>query len=301
MFQYSFDNDTTKKVQDSTSKTKSVLEQFDQVDKKYTTGNKTNSNISLQKIEYSAPTEQEILQKAQNSLSDYKTKGIEAIESDYKTQSEQLDKSIQSVKDDQTDKAKSIVDAYSKAKQEASNDAVKRGLARSSIIVNKLDNYNNNMLNNLAVLSSQSSEKIDSLTTQKNTLELEKNNALKSFDIAYAVKLQDKIDSINEDISKTQQSVLKYNNEIAELEAKWNRDNEQEDYEREMEMSKFVANQGTFVIDTLKRNEKYQIAKDYFKDLDKQVAITELTTNSIYKENLGDVMYNKLLKELKGE
>lgn len=301
MFQYSFDNDTTKKVQDSTSKTKSVLEQFDQVDKKYTNGSRVNSNLSLQKIEYNAPSQQEVLQKAQNSLSDYKTKNEQAIEANYKTKGEQIDQSIQNVQNDHKAQKQDIIDAYSKAKTEASNDAVKRGLARSSIIVNKLDNYNNNMLNNLAVLASQSSEKIDSLNTQKNTLELEKSNALKAFDIAYAVKLQDKIDSLNEDISKTEQSVLKYNNEMAQLEAKWARDTEQENYERQQDVAEFFAKNGLYTVDSLKRNEKYQIAKDYFKQIDKQDAIAELSGNSTYKENLGEVLYNKLLRELKGE
>lgn len=300
MYQYLFDEDTTNKIKESTSKTKSVLDKFNDIDKKYSTGNKVDSKISLEKISYKAPTQDEVLKKAENSLSDYKTTKQDAINDDYNLQNQQIDQNINSIKKDQKEQQTEIKDTYSKVKENASNDAIKRGLARSSIIVNKLENYDNKMLNDLAVLSSQTSEKINSLNTQKNTLELEKNYALKSFDIEYAIKLQEKIDSLNEDISKNEQSVIKYNNEIAEIEAKWNKEVEKENNEREMDMANFIAKYGIYEVNAIKQNEKYQVAKEYLNTLDKQSALLELENNSAYKSNLGETLYAKLLKELKG-
>lgn len=301
MYQYLFDDNTTQKVNDSTNNSKSILELFQDVDKKYTFGNQTDAKLNLQKIDYVAPSQQEVQETAKNSLNNYKQNGIDSINSTYVTKNAQLDKSIQQVKDN-TEKQKSeLENAYAQAKQGAKNDAIKRGLARSSIIVNKLENYDNNMLNNLAVLSSEANDKIASLNLQKNSAELEKENALKAFDIEYAIKLQDKIDSLNKDISKTQESVIRYNNEIAEQEAKWNKELEKENNDRAIDMAEFVSRSGAFVIETLKRNEKYQLAREYFKSMDKQSAINELTNNSAYKENLGDVIYEKLLKELQNK
>ncbi len=298
MYQYLFDDNTTQKVKDNTEKTKSVLEQFSEIDKKYTQGTKANTDINLQKIDYVAPSKEEVTTKAQNSLAQYKNDGIEKINSDYNLQNSQIDNSIKELKNQEQEQKQSIENTYAKVKENAQNDAIKRGLARSSIIVNKLQDYDDKMINDLTVLSSKTSDKIFSLTTQKNTLELEKNNALKSFNIEYAIKLQNKIDSINEDISKNEQSVIKYNNEIAELEAKWKRDAEQENYDRNQDIANFVAKYGTYTVEILKRDEKYQIAKEYFAKLDKQVAINELKNNPSYEENLGKVNYNKLLKSL---
>lgn len=300
MYQYLFDEDTTNKIKESTSKTKSVLDKFNDIDKKYSTGNKVDSKISLEKISYNAPTQEEVLKKAENSLYDYKTTKQDAINDDYNLQNEQINQSINSIKEDKKEQQAEIESTYSKVKENASNDAIKRGLARSSIIVNKLENYDNKMLNDLAVLSSQTSEKINTLNTQKNTLELEKNNALKSFDIEYAIKLQEKIDSLNEDISKNEQSVIKYNNEIAEIEAKWNKEVEQENNDREMDMANFIAKYGIYEVNAIKQNEKYQVAKEYLSSLDKQSALSELENNSAYKSNLGETLYAKLLKELQG-
>lgn len=300
MYQYLFDEDTTNKIKESTSKTKSVLDKFNDIDKKYSTGNKVDSKISLEKISYNVPTQDEVLKKAENSLYDYKTSKQEAINDDYNLQNEQINQSINSIKEDKKEQQAEIENTYSKVKENASNDAIKRGLARSSIIVNKLENYDNKMLNDLAVLSSQTSEKINTLNTQKNTLELEKNNALKSFDIEYAIKLQEKIDSLNEDIFKNEQSVIKYNNEISEIEAKWNKEVEQENNDREMDMANFIAKYGIYEVNAIKQNEKYQVAKEYLSSLDKQSALSELENNSAYKSNLGETLYVKLLKELQG-
>lgn len=299
MYQYIIDDNTTKKVKDTTLKTKSVLDKFNDVDKKYTVGNKIDSKLSLQKIGYKAPSQDEVLSKAQNSLNDYKSNSIDSINNKYNLQNSQIDKSINNLKSNEKVQMANIENAYSQVKEKASNDAIKRGLARSSIIVNKLSDYDNKMINDLEVLSNETSNKIDSLNTQKNTLELEKSNALKSFDIEYAIKLQDKINSINEDIAKNEESAIKYNNQITELETKWNKEVEKENNDREMDMADFIAKNSIFTVNNIKRNEKYGIAKEYFNQLDKQTAIAELESNSAYKENLGDTLYNQLLRELK--
>ena len=298
MYQYLFDDDTTKKINDSTSKTQSVLEQFADIDKKYIFGKQSDAQISLDRLEFEAPTEQEVVEKATNSLNDYKQKSLDEITSSYNTKNEQINDDIENVTESTNKQKEEIKNAYNQVKQEAKDDAIKRGLARSSIIVNQLENYDNKMLSNLEVLSSQANDKIASLNTQKNTIELEKENALKAFDIEYAIKLQEKIDSINDDIQKNEEAVIKYNNQIAQIEENFKKDIEKENYNREMDMADFIAKNGSYVIETLKRNEKYQLAKEYFADMDKQSAIAELTNNSAFKENLGDTIYNKLLKEL---
>ena len=298
MYQYIIDDNTTKKVKDSTTKTKSVLDKFSDIDKKYTVGNQIDSDISLRKIDYKTPTQEEVAKQAENSLFDYKTSGVDSINNKYDLQNSLVDKSIKDLKTNEKEQKANIEDAYSRVKENASNDAIKRGLARSSIIVNKLENYDNKMLNDLAVLANKTTAKIDSLNTQKNTLTLEKQNALKAFDLAYAIKLQDKIDALNEDITKNEQAAIKYNNQIAEYEAKWEREVEQENNDREMAMANFIAKNSVYTINSVKRNEKYGVAKEYLNSLDKQTALAELTSNSAYKENLGDTLYAQLLKEL---
>ncbi|MBE7075289.1 MAG: hypothetical protein E7376_04855 [Clostridiales bacterium] len=298
MYQYIIDDETTKKVKDLTNVSKSVLEQFNEVDEKYAT-NKKHIDLNLQKLEHKVPTQQEVENKAKTSLNNYKNENLEQINNNYFNKSQQIDDSIEQIKSSTAEQKNDIVNTYSQIKNDAENDAIKRGLARSSIIVNKLENYNKGMLNELSVLASKSNDKIDVLNTQKSTLELEKESALNAFDIEYAIKLQEKIDSINEAIAKNEEAVIKYNNEISQLEAKWNEEQEQQRLENAKSEAEYFSKYGTYVIDTIKYNEKYNIAKKYFNSLDKQTAINELTGNLAYLENLGDTNYKKLLQEIK--
>ena len=76
MFQYSFDDDTTKKINDSTTKSKGILEQFSDVDNKYNTLTKVTTEPKFEKLEYSEPSEDEVNAKAEGKLLDYKNSSI---------------------------------------------------------------------------------------------------------------------------------------------------------------------------------------------------------------------------------
>lgn len=298
MYQYIFDEKTTEKIKDSTNKAKSVLEQFADVDEKYTFGDKIDIGLDLKRNDYIAPSREEVEQKAKNSLESYKNQNINSINESFAKQSAQIEEDIKNTKTTSLKAKDEIKNTYNQVKENASNDAIKRGLARSSIIVNTLSNYDNKMLNDLEVLASKTNEELAGLDTQKNTLELQKANALNDFNIEYAVKLQSQIDSINSDIAKAQEAALKYNNEIAELEAKWAKEQNQENYDRQADLLELINKYGTYALDYAKQNEKYVIAKKYFADMDKQTAIQELKNNSEYKTNLGTANYNKLIEEL---
>lgn len=298
MYQYIFDNSTTQKINDSASKAKSVLEQFDEVDKKYSFGNTSDIALNLQRNNYVAPSEQEVKTQAENSLKNYKNESINKINNTYEQKAEQIDEKIKQVNRNKESEQNEIIGLYSQVKNNASNDAIKRGLARSSIIVNTLANHDNNMLNELSVLASKTNDQIASLGTQKNTLELEKANALNDFNIEYAVKLQGKIDTINQEIAKAEESAVKYNNEIAEIEAKWAQAQEEKNHERQTDLLEFVTKYGSYAIDVAKQSEKYAIAKNYFSNMSKDDALAELNNNSVYKESLGATNYKKLLEEI---
>ena len=150
------------------------------------------------------------------------------------------------------------------------------------------------MLDNFVKINEELTKNINSLNSQKSLLEEQKQNALNSFDIAYAIKLSEKIDSINSSLDKKEQEIQKYNNEIAEKEAEYKRKKQQE----AIDYAEFISEYGIGSIEIMKSGEKYEIAKQYFADMDKDQALKELTTNPIYKSQLG-TYYNKLLTSLR--
>lgn len=298
MYQYIFDETTTKDIKNNTANSKNILEQFADVDNKYTFGNPVDIGLNLQKDNYVAPSQEEVKNKAKNSLESYKNEKIGQINDNFDEKSQKIDANIDKSKQAFQDSKQEIVGQYANVKQKAKDDAITRGLARSSIIVNTLANYDNNMLNELSVLASKTNDELANLDTQKNTLELEKSNALNDFNIEYAIRLQAKIDSLNEEIAKAEQSAMKYNNEIAQLEAKWASEQEEKNHERQTDLLEFVSKYGSYAIDLAKQNEKYSIAREHFANMDKDRALIELNNNSAYKENLGATNYRKLIEEI---
>lgn len=298
MYQYTFDEDTTKEIEEKNKKSKTIMQQFEDVDNKYNTLTSSDGNLNLERLEYSKPSDDEIKNKAESSLFDYKNSKISSINDNFETKTENIDQSIEKIKKSEEKDKEEIYQTYQGLKQDAKDDAVKRGLARSSIIVNTLSNYDNGMVNTLLEKSNEVSAKIASYENERNLLEEQKKNALSSFDIEYAVKLQEKIDEINSDILAREEEVTKYNNEISELEAKWKKEQEDDNFDKTTELAKLMGEYGTAVFDVLKQNEKYAIAREHLNSMTKDEALIEFKNNSAYYTNLGKYNYNKLLDEL---
>lgn len=299
MYQFIFDDKTKDKINEISSNSKSIFKQFEDVDKRYSNLTDIQGDLNLTKMEYTKPTEEEVNESAKNSLQEFKNSSINNINDNFDKKNSDLSESIKSVKQANESDVEYIKQNYENAKQNAKDDAVARGLARSSIIVNTLDGLNQSMLSSLTQKAQELSESLVDFESQKKSLETEKQNALASFDIEYAVKLQDKINEINSDIQQKEKEVLEYNNKIAEKEANWNKDKNETAYNRTMDMAKLMADNGITVLEVLKQNEKYEMAKSHFASMTKQDALNELLNNSDYIKHLGSAFYNKLLTELK--
>lgn len=298
MYQYTFDDTTTNKVNQSTKKSKTVLEQFADVDNKYNSFTTNSVGLELEKMEYSKPTKEEIESEAKNSLQDYKNKTINSINSQYNEKNNQLSNSIEKAKEDSNKDKNEIVSSYKALKQDAKDDAIKRGLARSSIIVNTLASYDKGMLDSLQNEANELQKTITNIENEKSLLEGQKYSALEAFDIEYAVRLQDKINELNTSIEEKEKEVIEYNNKISEKLAEWEKEQADSKFDKTMDIADLIAEHGLSAFDILKQNEKYEIAKAHFNQMEKSEAIGELKYNSAFKSQLGTALFNKLLNEL---
>lgn len=299
MYQYIFSDEDSKLIEQQTQKEdkkKALKDNFKEIDNKYLntlTGNQDPS-LNLEKMTFTKPSDEQIKQQATNSLADYRESGLKNIEQEYMTKAQNIDDSISQKKQNADIQKSELEQKYASLKADASNDALKRGLARSSIVVNTLEAFDNKMLDNFMTINQDLAKSIDTLSNQKNLLEQQKQNALNSFDISYAVQLNEKIDKINEKLKQQEETVLKYNNEIAEKEAEYKRKKQQE----ALDYAEYVGKYGLGTIEMMKSNEKYKLAREYFLTLPKNEAIKELESDSAYINQLGTYYY-KLINELK--
>lgn len=309
MYTYNFSDNQTEETAGKTVALDELEQKFNQVDSKFnfTTGvnpEDYQSSLDLQKQSFEGLTEEQIKKQAEDSLHDYSNESKEKIENDYTSKKEAYETSLANLSESTSESKENLSEAYNQAKTDASNDAIKRGLARSSIIVNKLAKYDESMLTEFSNIEKTYLETSQKLNSEKNLLEVQKQNALDSFDISYAIKISEKINDISEKLSQKEREVIEYNNKVIQMEKEYELEQlekleaaKQKSLQTNLDYAEFAKDGGIAVIDSMVIKEKYQIAKDYLMSLSKQQALQELQNNSMFSTQLKSG-YVTLLNEI---
>lgn len=312
MYKFYFTDEDAKKIEEVTYDFEKTNKLFKEIDKKYKFNvpevKPTDVTLKLEKLNFDHLTDEEIKAKAENALANLKQTTLSGLEDKYNSDKNMLEQEIASKEGRNQEQKQSLEFAYDIAKTNASNDATKRGLARSSIIVNKLEAFDKDMLSNFAEIDKEHAKTMNALESQKSMLETQKQKALTDFNISYATKLVSKIDDLNAQILKEEEKVVKYNNNIAEAEAKFDRENENINISRgrqnikdKMDFYDFQEEWGN-KIESEKQNEKYKIAYNELLKLGPEEAFKEVEQNSAYNTELGEnaylTLYNNIAKRL---
>jgi hypothetical protein len=309
MYTYKFSDSESDEIVKKAKDYNNLEELFKQVDKKYNSSQVINEEdynkkLDLQRKTTETKSQDDVLNQAQNEIYEYKTAQENAIENDYTKKSENIDNQLENLSLASTQSKKALEGALDKAKTDASNDAIKRGLARSSIIVNKLASYDQTYLKEFATIEKGFLNSQNKLNNERGILEVQRQNALDAFDISYAVSLSEKINSINEKLLKQEKEVIEYNNKLEEIEkefelkqaenlnkAKLDASKQNQDY------AKYIGSGGGLQIDMVKEQEKFDIAYDYLSSLPKAQALYELTNNNYFENHL-KLRYKTLLSQM---
>ena len=287
MYTYKFTDEQSEKIKKQTD----LFDEFKNIDKKYSFD---NSSLTLDRMEYTAPTQEEVEESAKSSLQSYLDQGKNDILEEYSSKVNSINDLQSTNKENLSAQKDSLKNTYQELKQNASEDSIKRGLARSSIIVNVLEAFDQKMLDEYSNLDREYTQKFQELEEEKSLLENQKESALKSFDISYATKLNEKIEEINNEIAEKEKEVLEYNNKIAETEAEYKLNQQKQN----QELVDFIGKYGSTALNRVKEEEKYNRALSYFYTLDKDEALAELLNNNQYKVELGSY-YSKLEQTLR--
>lgn len=313
MYTYSINSDTTKKALSTVKNNKSVNDLLDQIsDFKSnfeSSGSKVvQNNTSFEKLTMPNTTDEEITKQAENELSDYKSSNIKAIEENATNKKSALEDS----KTDATDNYSLAMDTassyYKNVKENASNDALKRGLARSSIVINKLDAFNQAEINTYNALNTELTNTINSIDFEINMLSAEQESALNEFDISYAVKLSNKITELKNELFEKQADIIKYNNEIAETEANYDikyqelqKKLDDSTWEKEQDILDLTTTYGTNLIERYKDNKIFNMIESYLDSLSTSEASAILKSNEQIQNLLTKANLNTLLEKYNGK
>ncbi len=308
MYQYKFTEDEEKRIKSNldepkTSTQTSIIDGFDEIDKKYkvdTSVTPTDNELNLKKLDDIVIDNEKIKDIATKELESERQATIDSIESKASSKHKDLENTIQSKKDDATIQKETIENLYQAKKENISDEALRRGLARSSIVINEIEAFDQDKINELIKVDKELSASISALNGEIDALKTEKESALSNYDISYAATLNKKINDLTSELASKQEEVVKYNNSIMEKEAEYrakvdkqNASTTSKNISDQLDLAKFVNQYGEESLNAIKYEEKYNVALDYFNNLSRLDAMNELKGNAeYYKNQLGNRYYN---------
>lgn len=169
---------------------------------------------------YDAPTDEEIIKTATEEEKANTARKKQAAEAVAEEKKAALDLQKAGYENYAKESEKRISDSYEAAKNNASDEAIKRGIARSSIISEQLKDFDEAKIKDVENAYATAREKIAEADEKIGNLTEELSKAVASYDMEEAVKINERINSLKEERTKKQNEVTEYNNALKEKRAK---------------------------------------------------------------------------------
>ena len=306
MYEYKFSDGEGMKT--SAEELKDKIKNIDDKYKLDLTFDSTKDDISLnlERQKYSRPSDEEIRKQAEDSLKSYEDKEQKGIENEYTAGNRKLDEESQKLGGDFESQTKKVEQTYENAKESNKNTFIRRGLSRSSIMQENLKNLDESKNAAQDMLAKELKQNLEKITIERDLLETQKQSALESFNIAYAVKLSEKINKLTESAKQAEDAVAKYNNQLEEKEKKFALSQQEHNIKQDNQKLKdnkfvldYINEYGRVGLDWLIAKEKLTAAKDSIKGLSKEQALAQIERDG-YRDILGDSVYKSLINYVKG-
>lgn len=267
---------------------------------------KDDISLNLERQKYSRPSDEDIRKQAEDSLKSYEDKEQKGIENEYAAGNRKLDEESQKLGGNFESQSKKIEQTYENAKESNKNTFIRRGLSRSSIMQENLKNLDESKNAAQDTLAKELKQNLEKITIERDLLETQKQSALESFNIAYAVKLSEKINKLTESAKQAEDAVAKYNNQLEEKEKKFALSQQEHNIKQDNQKLKdnkfvldYINEYGRVGLDWLIAKEKLTAAKDSIKGLSKEQALAQIERDG-YRDILGDSVYKSLINYVKG-
>jgi len=246
-------------------------------------------------------SDEEIKRSAENVLKNDYENGLYKLKSDAEKSIRKLETSKANAKDDLTALKEKTEYEYGQKEKATKNAAINKGVYRSSIYAEAVKNLDEARLNEFKRINSEYDAKVASYNAQIEIINSDYEKALKRFDIAHAVELENKINDLIKQRDKEELEILKYNNKIEKdmteyrlSRAKAIASENAANAKKEREEAETEAKIGMYGDKLVNYNKRYEEVYNVLKSLDYENAKDVLQNTPAIKSYLGDSNYKKL-------
>ncbi|MGN1259129.1 MAG: hypothetical protein ACI4T8_02745 [Christensenellales bacterium] len=179
-----------------------------------------------------------------------------------------------------------INDKYDYLKEKSSAEALRRGLARSSVALLSLNSIEKDRVGELDSYAKNLSSSLEKLENEIGNLNEELYDAMNELDIELAEKINKEIESKVSELKQEKEKAIKFNNNVEKL-------RQQEAVnraERQSELEESYSKKYAGIKDRTEKEELYNLAKQQV--LASNISASELVQNEELVELLGDKFYD---------
>lgn len=260
--------------------------------------------VKLEKKEYTPATDEEIEKRAQDETAgDYQKKTQNLLDS-VKKKGEELSDYNKQLSEKKIASLAGAESAVERAKETASDDMLKRGLGRSSIVAGILGEYDKAGLEKAAEILNSYDSKIADVEKEISGLESEKKKSLDELDLAHAKEVSDRIAELKEERLKLSNEAIAENNKIAQKQAdldadrlkdieKYKEDRKKKAEDEAKQLAEYEKKYGYSGEKQQNYAKRYELALRYYLTVDSDIALKALESSANMKYYLGNY-YDKL-------
>lgn len=167
-----------------------------------------------EKKTYDAPSDEEIADAAKQAEKSVTAEKKRLAEKEADDKIAVVKDKIADVNAAVNESGKRINDAYAQAKTNAAAEAVKRGIARSSIVAEQLRSLDEGKIDRLEKVYGDGRRQTDELNDEIERLNKSMSDALKKYDVEEAIKINERIITLKNEREKTKNEIAAYNNAL---------------------------------------------------------------------------------------
>jgi len=199
-------------------KKKTLLDQIQKINDEYDSATgMTFNGVTIPKVEekvYKMPTEEQIKAIVSQEVSPTYDVQKEHVKQQGEAQTAQLKEQLDELEEAVKKSMSQLKKSYGQAKENASNEALKRGLGRSSIILNQLQDLEKGEISSLEELIERNEEDKAEVNEEIRTLTQNIMSSLSGIDEKKAAEIAKGVRELTKEYQKEQEEVLEYNNKL---------------------------------------------------------------------------------------
>ena len=267
---------------------KQLLEKLKEIEKTSPNGASEKGSRELERLEFTPASEEELTAKAEDRLAEEYRRKFEDLQKEYAEKRASAERERETVQRAGEVKQAALGENYEQARRNLENNALRRGLARSSAVVGELSELEGAAARGKSEITAETAERLEEISGRLDALNLELDRAIGAQNADYARALRKEIDTLAEEQQKRREEVVRYNNTLAEKDR--NFELEKEKLGNRTESSSASSAQTG--------RERARLVRDYLDELTKEEALAALTEDAEIKKAAGEYysyLYNYIL------